>query len=196
MVRHSEVHNPDDILYGRLPRYRLSSRGKEQAEITARFLSTRPLTAIYTSPLLRARQTATILTHYHPGIRVQTSRSLLEVKTGYQGSPNSILKPGFSFYEPLKQPDDETMPQVFARMVGFLRRLARRHAGQTVAAVSHADPIAILRIGLERKALTVPNLHGAPVYPARSSVTQVTVQPGEPLAMAYFNVGDIAEMKL
>ena len=57
MVRHAHVHNPQDILYGRLPRFRLSPEGRTQAEILARFLSTRDTAAIYTSPLLRARQT-------------------------------------------------------------------------------------------------------------------------------------------
>src|SRR5437588_6110299 len=102
VVRHAHVHNPRDILYGRLPRFRLSTQGQRQAEETARFLAARPVAAIYTSPLLRARQTARILTHYHPSVGLKTSRRLLEVRTSYQGSPNSILKKGFSFYEPLK----------------------------------------------------------------------------------------------
>ena len=51
-------------------------------------------------------------------------------------------------------------------MMTVLRGLTRRHAGQRVAIVSHADPIAILRLGLERRPLTTEALH-ATVYPAR-----------------------------
>src|SRR5579859_2630210 len=61
LVRHAEVHNPQDILYGRLPRYRLSGRGIAQAVLSGRFLAGRSIEAIYTSPLLRARQTAKIV---------------------------------------------------------------------------------------------------------------------------------------
>lgn len=188
MVRHAEVHNPSNIVYGRLPHFGLSAQGRRQAERLARFLAARPVAAIYSSPLLRATQTARILSHYHSNVRVQTSRSLQEVRTGFQGSPNSILKPGFSFYEPRKDPSDETMQDVFDRMLRFLRSAVARHGGETVVAVSHADPIAIMRIGLESVPLTAPNLHGT-VYPARGSINQITLVPGEPLAMAYFDAG-------
>src|SRR5688500_10709904 len=36
LVRHAEVYNPDQILYGRLPRFRLSDVGQQQAERLAR----------------------------------------------------------------------------------------------------------------------------------------------------------------
>jgi broad specificity phosphatase PhoE len=187
IVRHAHVHNPQDILYGRLPRFRLSTLGLQQAEETARFLAARPVAAVYSSPLLRARQTARILTHYHPSAPVGFSRLLLEVRTGYQGSSNSILKQGFSFFEPLKNPSDETMADVFNRIVTFLRRLVRHHQGQTVVAVTHADPIAIMRVGLLGLPLTVANMH-ATAYPARSSVNQVVVGPDRPPEITYFDV--------
>lgn len=186
LVRHAAAHNPKDIVYGRLPRFGLSTAGREQAEKTARFLAARPVAAIYTSPLLRARQTARILTHYHPQLPTRTSRHLIEVLTGYQGEPNSILKPSFSFYDPLKSPEDETLDQVFDRMVRFLRVVLRRHAGQTAVAVTHADPIAILRVGLEAPELSVEHLHST-VYPDRGSITQINVAPGQELRLSYFN---------
>ncbi len=187
VVRHAEVHNPKDIVYGRLPRFGLNDRGREQAMAAARFLDARPVRAVYTSPLLRARQTAHILTQYHSEIVPRTARALIEVRTSYQGSPNSILKPGFSFYEPLKDPSDETMRQVFDRMLRFFSLLVRRHAGESVVAISHADPIAILRVGLEGLALTAANLHST-VYPDRGSITQITAGPGQELRLAYFDL--------
>ena len=54
-VRHGEVHNPDHILYERLPGFHLSDRGRRMAEATARYLAASPQTntaaAIYSSPL-------------------------------------------------------------------------------------------------------------------------------------------------
>ena len=35
LVRHGEVHNPEKILYGRLPDYHLSERGRAQAQAVA-----------------------------------------------------------------------------------------------------------------------------------------------------------------
>ena len=187
MVRHAEVHNPKDIVYGRLPGFGLSTHGRAQAEATARFLSARPVRAVYSSPLLRARQTAAILRRHLPGVLAANSRALVEVRTSYQGSPNSILQPGFSFYEPRHHPDDESIQEVFARMRGFLHQLTRRHAGQTVVVVSHADPIAILRVGLEGLPLSVFNLHRT-VYPERASVTQVLVNAVPLPDLGYFDI--------
>ena len=34
LLRHGEVHNPTGVLYGRLPGYHLSERGRAQAQAT------------------------------------------------------------------------------------------------------------------------------------------------------------------
>jgi probable phosphoglycerate mutase len=186
VVRHSEVHNPKDILYGRLPRFGLSERGLDQVEKTARFLSTRRIDAIYTSPLLRARQTADLLSRYHPYLRPRQSSALVEVRTSYQGEPNSILKPGFSFYDPVRSEGDETMTEIFNRVLSFLRRAVGRHPGGRIVAVTHADPIAVMRLGLECREFDNANLHST-VYPMRSSITQIVLSPGQELQLLYFN---------
>jgi broad specificity phosphatase PhoE len=186
------VHNPRDILYGRLPRFRLSDDGHRQAHDVGRFVATRAVTAIYSSPLLRARQTAEIIAAYQPTLRVRTSRALLETRSSYQGEPNAILKAGFSFYEPKKDPSDESMRDIWERMVRFLGVVVRRHAGGCIVLVSHADPITILRVGLEARELTVKNLH-AVAYAGRASVTELVIESGRPLTMTYFNVGESAD---
>src|SRR5947209_6289276 len=119
LVRHAEVQNPKDIVYGRLPRFGLSERGRSQAEAVARFLSTRSVEMIYTSPLLRARQTADVIARELPGASIRRTKALIEVLSGYEGSPNSILVGGFSFYSPLKSEGDETMEDVLTRMRSF-----------------------------------------------------------------------------
>jgi broad specificity phosphatase PhoE len=95
----------------------------------------------------------------------------------------------------VNDPTDETMADIFARMLQFLGRVARRHAGGTVVGVSHADPITVMRVGLEDRPLTTQELH-ASVYPARASVTQITLHSELPLALSYFNVADVPEVKL
>ncbi|MEV7908248.1 histidine phosphatase family protein, partial [Streptomyces anulatus] len=36
LLRHGEVHNPANILYGRLPGYHLSETGRQMAELVAK----------------------------------------------------------------------------------------------------------------------------------------------------------------
>jgi broad specificity phosphatase PhoE len=58
LVRHGEVYNPDEVLYGRLPNFGLSDLGHRMAKAAADDLVARkrPIGALYTSPLQRARE--------------------------------------------------------------------------------------------------------------------------------------------
>lgn len=60
LVRHGEVHNPDRILYGRLPGYRLSADGEQMARAAAEYVQSleRPVTSLVASPLERTQQSA------------------------------------------------------------------------------------------------------------------------------------------
>jgi broad specificity phosphatase PhoE len=58
LVRHGEVHNPEGVLYGRMPEFHLSERGHRMAELAARSLNGRRISAIWASPLLRTRESA------------------------------------------------------------------------------------------------------------------------------------------
>ena len=92
LARHGEVHNPAELLYGRLPRMRLSPEGQRQARKLAEFLAPRPLAAIYSSPLLRARRTAAAILERQPGLgRVRIDADLIEVRTRWQGEPLQAL---------------------------------------------------------------------------------------------------------
>ena len=65
LMRHGEVHNPDGVLYGRLPGYRLSERGLAMADMVAAPPRPAPVralaadvVAVIASPLQRAQETA------------------------------------------------------------------------------------------------------------------------------------------
>ena len=58
LVRHGEVFNPDRILYGRLPGYHLSDRGRVMASMCARAFTDHDVTVVKASPLVRAQETA------------------------------------------------------------------------------------------------------------------------------------------
>ena len=176
LIRHADVHNPDQIVYGRLPRFRLSEDGLAQAAATARALAHEAIAAIYTSPMLRARQTANAIARQHPGIPVRVSRFLQEIQTSWQGTPWAEIGADQNLYEPLLNPGDETMEDVADRMELLIRRLARRHEGQTVACVSHGDPIAIAKVRLQNRPLTLATIR-EPEYPERASVTRLVFHP-------------------
>jgi broad specificity phosphatase PhoE len=146
LARHGEVHNPKRVLYGRLPRMQLSPEGSRQAHALADFLATRPLAACYSSPMLRARLTASAIVTRHPRLeRVRIDSDLIEVRTGWQGQPIEVLERiNFDFYANPHGPDDESLQMIRDRMLRWLRRALRRHAGSEVVGVSHGDPMLIL----------------------------------------------------
>lgn len=192
-VRHGHVHNPGDVIYGRLPRMRMSERGHEDIERTARALAEEPIAAIYTSPLLRARESAARLARFHPDVPVHRAVSLLEVQTSWQGELNKIQEKikGFSYYDPPKSPDDETIRDVFDRMNRALHNAVRSHPGETTVCVSHGDPIKILRIGYAGMDLT-PNRVRAP-DPGQASL--VTFSFWHPDALPVITAVDLAQLE-
>ena len=58
LLRHGEVHNPEGILYGRLPGYHLSDLGRRMAERVADTLADRDIVHLVSSPMERAQETA------------------------------------------------------------------------------------------------------------------------------------------
>ena len=58
VMRHGEVHNPDKILYGRLPDYHLSDRGRRRRRAVADWLAHNDIVYVVASPLERAQETA------------------------------------------------------------------------------------------------------------------------------------------
>ena len=176
VVRHTEVHNPRRVLYGRLPAYRLSDYGVKQAERLAEFLANRPVAVVYSSPLERARQVASLIADRHPGARRMVTGLLNEIGTSWEGTPFAQFKPGFSAYENRRHDDDETIADVQGRMTEFITRAHARHPGTTIVGVSHGDPITILRIALSGRPVTVAATKGSD-YAGLGSVTEITFAP-------------------
>ena len=159
LARHGEVDNPANVLYGRLPRMRLTAEGRRQARALGDVLARRPVAAIYSSPMLRARLTASTILARHPELdRVRIDSDLHEIRTGWQGEPlASLERINWDFSANPRAADDESLQMIHDRMMRWLNRMLRRHAGAEVAAVSHGDPILIL----------AGTLQGLPLIPER-----------------------------
>jgi broad specificity phosphatase PhoE len=155
LVRHGEVYNPDGIIYGRLPNFGLSEKGKKEIEQTADFLSDKHIDAIYSSPLERARQTADIIKDKLGITNVHTSNQLLEVKTSYQGGKFKDLDSLQSevYLKPLS-PNDETIEQIAYRMLTCIENTLEEQKGKHIVMCSHGDPIMIVKTAIQKKELT------------------------------------------
>jgi len=185
-IRHGHVHNPQRLLYGRLPGFALSERGRAEAQIMAAAVCELSPSALYSSPLLRARQTAAAIIAQNSHLELRISSLINEVHTAFQGRPLAELAAfGFDLYVG-NPPGYEQPEDVLARMRRFIARVRRRHPGEHVLAVTHGDPITFviqwasgLPIGpREREALVELGLSGG--YPAPASITTLTFATAGP----------------
>ena len=141
LIRHGEVYNPHKTYYGRLPRFRLSKKGRAQAANTARYLLDEGVTAVYTSPLLRARQTAIIIAN-QLALPLHTSKFLLEAYTPHDGRPLAELdQRNWDVYTD-SPPEFEQPADIVQRMSHFIGIIRRKQAGGHTVLVTHADPVA------------------------------------------------------
>lgn len=185
VVRHCDVENPHGLIYGRLGGFGLSKLGQIQAEQVAAYLSDRSVSTIFSSPRLRAIQTARAIAKHHPEAPLRRSRFLDEVRSEYQGRLHSEVPAGVNMFDNPIAATDESIADVYRRMVRFVETVRERyHRGELpegdVVCVSHAAPIGILRAGLEGFPLLDSSLKGDR-DPQKGSVTTLTFQPCEAL---------------
>ena len=147
LVRHALNDWVGERLAGWTPGVHLNDEGRAQACDLAQRLAKVPLAAIYCSPLERTVETAQPLAENH-GLRVQVRESLGETQYGdWTGRALKDLKgeelwPVVQVYPGgARFPGGESLRQVQARMVAEIDAIRDAHPGQTVAVVSHSDPI-------------------------------------------------------
>lgn len=152
LVRHGQTPTTGKVLPGRATGLHLADKGREQAErVAARIADLqddkRTVAAVYASPLERTRETAAPIAKAL-GLRVQRHRGLLECEFGdWTGAELKVLAKlpewrtvqrnpsGFRF------PGGESFTEMQTRMGSAIESIRSAHPGQTVVAVSHADPI-------------------------------------------------------
>lgn len=146
-VRHGEVKNPKKIWYGRFPGFPLSANGKKQILKTAQALSKHGIDAIYASPLLRTKQSAKIIAGTLR-LSVNYSDHLLEVHSSLQGATFTYIASHWAenIYASSKNKIiGESIEQLSERMQKFITKIIKSHAGKNIVAVSHGDPIMIVK---------------------------------------------------
>jgi broad specificity phosphatase PhoE len=161
LLRHGEVHNPDGVLYGRLPGFRLSDLGVAQAKLAAEFLAQRDIRYLVSSPLQRAQETAAPLASL-TGLEVATDERLIEADNKLQGKRVAGGKGLFSdpsnfkyFVNPFKPSWGEPYAQIADRVLAAARaaRAAVPDGVGEAVCVSHQLPIVAARRRAENKRL-------------------------------------------
>lgn len=147
LIRHGETDAVGKSIMGWAPGWHLNANGQRQAEALSTRLARRRIDAIYTSPLERAVETAEAIARPH-GIEPRRDEDFGEVHAGaFQGIAISELdqrddwRRFNTFRSGTRAPGGELMIETQTRMVRRVQALAETHREQTVAIVSHGDPL-------------------------------------------------------
>ncbi|HYC48027.1 MAG TPA: histidine phosphatase family protein [Burkholderiales bacterium] len=160
LIRHASHELLGKTLAGRMPGVVLSAAGEREADALASRLARCDLSAVYTSPRERARQTAAPLAA-RADVTVRVEDGLDEIDFGdWTGRSFASLQaePVWATWNEKRSearpPGGETIVAVQRRVNAAIDRLRRVHDGHTVALVTHGDVIKaalahVLRISLD-----------------------------------------------
>lgn len=147
LVRHGEVHNPEGVLYGRIPGYHLSELGRRMADAAAASLAGHPVTALYASPLQRAQESAQPWSERF-GLPIVTEDRIIEPTNWFEGKimKQAIRQPKSwpQLRNPMKPSWGEPFKHVETRMLAAVFDAWEKAAGGEVVMVSHQMPIVMV----------------------------------------------------
>jgi broad specificity phosphatase PhoE len=172
LLRHGEVENPTGVLYGRLPGYHLSARGREMAERVAAHLAGEltpepgtigaeraDVVAVFASPMERAQETATPIAEAF-GLPIRTDERLLEAENQFQGltfgvGDGSLRHPRHwpLLVNPLRPSWGEPYRAQVARMLDVVATAREAARGHEAVLVSHQLPVWVTRRAIEGRRL-------------------------------------------
>ena len=149
-LRHAQAeNNTKRILAGRTEGVPLTKTGIEQAERIAKYLAPIDISAIYSSPIERAKHTAEIVAK-NSSLDVVLDERLTEINMGkftrmnyddmFAKYGNIFLK----FYENdpvISEHEVETFPNVQKRVLDLVDHVLKKHNNENVILVTHMDPI-------------------------------------------------------
>ena len=143
LVRHGQTDsNRNRWLQGQSDG-QLNEEGRLQMQDLGEALKDMPIDRIYSSDLVRARDTALAVARYHD-VPMVVSEQLREWNVGVlDGQPAEVfwnlLDNDRSRLATFQPEGGETMVQVRQRAAGFLEQVTRQHPGETVVLCSHGD---------------------------------------------------------
>jgi broad specificity phosphatase PhoE len=187
LLRHGEVYNPDRILYGRMPGFRLSDDGLQMAVDAAEALRGRDVTEVVSSPLQRAQETARPIAAVF-GLEVTIDDRLIEAANIFEGA--RALEDGAwkapenwrYLVNPFQPSWGEPYDELAQRMLAAVEDVRDRVLGHEAVCVSHQLPIVIARRCAEgRRLFHDPRKRQCSL----ASVTSFTFDDGDIVAISY-----------
>lgn len=147
LVRHGETDwNQTRRFQGRtdIP---LNQEGKNQAHALALALKDEPITAIYSSPLVRAIETAHLIRVFHPSVPLFKEEGLTEMDLGefdgmeagdWAAQYQDFFKTWKSTPGSLRMPGGESLQEVQIRAMDIVARITKRYPSEnTLLLCSH-----------------------------------------------------------
>lgn len=155
LVRHGEVYNPSGVLYGRLPNFHLSDKGKLMAEAAAKELKAQnyPVQAIFSSPLVRTQESAKPIEELF-GLDAKTDENLIEPWNVFEGRKLSVkavaMRPNWwwHFRNPARPAWGESFKDIIKRMEEAIESASQSVRSGDVVLVTHQLPIWIMHLHL------------------------------------------------
>lgn len=183
LIRHGQSQGNAEGRFGGHTATPLSSRGRKQAEATARALATEKISAIYSSDLSRAVETAMPLARL-TGLDVEQTSAFRERSVG--------VMEGLTFEEAAAQHPEqyaalirrdmehvmlggESYRQMLDRAAAHLDRIIEQHSNGQVAIFSHTGTICILSLHL-MGALDAPTLRPVWIATANCGITRIELR--------------------
>jgi len=159
LVRHGEVYNPDSVLYGRLPGFRLSDVGQAQAKTVAAALDGHDVTHVVASPLQRAQETAAPIAAAHE-LEIHVDEALIEAGNQFEGlrvavGDGALSRPRHwsKLRDPFTPSWGEPYLQIAHRMLAAAQRARTAAEGHEAVCFSHQLPVWTLRRFLQGQRL-------------------------------------------
>jgi broad specificity phosphatase PhoE len=149
LVRHGEVHNPDRVLYGRLPGFGLSDLGKQMAAASATAWKDAGVDVrrIVASPLQRTQESAAPWAAAY-GLEVALDERLIEPTNRFEGQPPGFTKRAIRrpaewplIANPLRPSWGEAYESIANRMLAAVATAWESVDDGDVVLVSHQLPI-------------------------------------------------------
>jgi len=159
LVRHGEVFNPDRVLYGRLPNFRLSDSGRRMALAAAEYVRAleRPVTELVSSPLQRAQESSEPFAELF-ALTPRIDERVIEPTNVFEGKQmKRALRNPLNWWH-LRRPSvpswGEPNAQIAARMADAMDAAWRGVDDGDVVIVSHQAPIWITHLHVAGERLT------------------------------------------
>lgn len=195
-IRHGEIDNPQQVMYGRSIDFHLTEEGRQQTRTMAEQLNSAgiKLEKICTSPLNRTVESANIMAAVFNNAPILKEEDLTDVYipalVGHpQREREEIHARGQDEYSgEFLRKGNESREEVAERMLKIVEQIRRENAGRTVAVLSHGDPLRFLLFCLENP--------DKPIPPMGELLQSYYPQKGEGWKMVFDKNGKIIERQL